>query len=165
MFFLWTYTRRIYSNQEGDVEGQTDKEWDRLANVWALGAYLQATDFKDAITDAIIEKALTDSVYQTMHAIINAKSVEGAPIRRLIVDIAATRWDTETLKAQQNDPVWSDFFRDLSIALMAGRPSSVLERARWEYDHCAYHEHRDLNTPCYRTKPGLPGGGAGVSTP
>lgn len=159
LFYLWIYAHKIFSAKADDVQGSVDKEWDRLANAWALGAYLQATDFKDAVTDAIMDKVSQNrrSASQSMHEIIYPKSLANADIRRLIVDIAVSCWNKETLEARSNDPSWADFFRDLSIALVDQRHygHSHLPKSPWDADKCWYHEHRTSNAVCYRSKYGL----------
>ena len=126
----------------------------RLVDAWALGNYLQAIDFKDAIVDAIIQKVNRSGplVPQTMHQIVYPKSLSGTLIRRLTVDIAAYRWDTRYLKLQKIDTDWSDFFLDLSVVLSDMRLAGSTSKPQFETNPCAYHEHRIRNTPCYKTK-------------
>ena len=168
LFFLWIYERRIFSAKADDVQkGNTDKEWDQLANAWTLGAYLQATDFTDAVTDAIIDKASQSGRHapQSMHTIVYPKSLAGAPIRKLIVDIAVSCWQKSTLQAQSNDPAWSDFFLDLSVALLENRniyksqissspyrTISESEKPPWDLNRCVYHDHMKTKTSCYKSK-------------
>ena len=150
IFFLWLYTRRVFSCQaEVFVGNKGGEEWDRLANAWALGAYLQATDFQDAITDAIVERAgqIFASIH-SVHKIIYANSVAGAPIRKLIVDVAVRHWDASTVEAQVSDASSSDFYRDLSIALLKDRAASNNDRV--VKASCDYHSHGEKC--CYKTK-------------
>lgn len=150
IFFLWTYSRRIYTSEPRKVSDGTT-EWDSLAGAWALGAYLQAADFQDAVTDAIIETAGNDvAARHTMHETIYANSVAGAPIRKLLVDIAVWRWDSTLLEEQDNGAAWADFFRDLSIALVKARSNSTSHAA--VKPNCDYHEHQRKGLPCYKTK-------------
>lgn len=122
-----------------------------LHQAWAFGAYLQATDFQDAIADVILEKATAASpATYSVHKFISAKSNVGAPIRKLLVDIAVWKWDVSTLEAQSNEAAWSDFFRDLSIALLKTRGST--EEDRIVKPSCDYHEHRLKNTFYRRMK-------------
>lgn len=158
LFLLWIYNHTIFSSKEGDEPvqqlGGVDKEWDRLASAWVLGAYLQAPDFRDAVTDAIIEKLSScfSKFNQSMHEIIYANTDASAPIRKLIVDIAIWRWDESILKAQKNDPAWSDFFYDLSIAMMSARKTADFGASPpWVKDPCAYHEHHK-DSACYKSK-------------
>lgn len=152
MFFLFIYTRRIYSRQANDLFGNDGpSEWYRLAHAWTLSAYLQATDFQDAIADAVLEKAsLKSASLHDIHKIIYANSIIGTPVRKLFVDLAVWKWDVVSLEAQSNGLSWSDFFRDLSIALLKTRGST--EEARVVKYSCDYHEHRLRGTICYRAK-------------
>lgn len=155
LFFLWVYNHIIFSAKEEDApEGETDKGWDRLANAWALGAYLQAPDFRDAVADAIIEKLWFGFKFgQSMHESIYPSTDANAPIRKLIVDIATWRWDPSILKKQKNDGSWSDFFYDLSVAMMSSRKTIDLSGSPpWVRDPCAYHEHLNKNSACYKSK-------------
>lgn len=159
LFFSYIYHRGIFSSESDDVRQdetttRTDKEWDRLAKAWALGNYLQATEFKDAVADAIFEKAysLGSEEYQytgPMHEIIYPNSTSQAPIRRLLVDIAAAHWNLDWIKAQKNDPQWSEFFWDLTIMQReAWEEHGTLEFDLRIEDTCEYHEHAP--NKCYR---------------
>ena len=131
------------------VGNEGSEEWDRLANAWALGAYLQTTDFQDAVTDTIVEQA--DQLFastHSIHKIIYANSVAGAPIRKLIVDLAVWRWNASTVEAQANEATSSDFYRDLTIALLKDRAASTNDRE--VKASCDYHAHGEKS--CYKTK-------------
>lgn len=141
IFFSWIYFRRICTLRPTMFadEGK-DIEWDYLANAWASGAYLHATDFQDAVADAILEKAAqTEKGKQSMHEVIYANSVAKASIRKLIVDIAVLRWDVSELEAQDNDTTGSDFFHDLLIAMLKSRGHDTSWRV--VKPNCDYHEH------------------------
>ena len=151
VFLQWLYTRRIFSSQAMVIAcNECIDEWDLLANAWALGAYLQATDFQDTVADAILEKALQGGgSMHSIHKIIYANSVAGSPIRKLVVDIAVWRWDVTMLEAQGNNAAWSDFFRDLSIAMLKTRESTAESKA--VKASCEHHEHRPQGGACYKT--------------
>ena len=153
IFTSWLYTRRVFTYQAKLYFGKEGSdEWDLLANAWALGAYLQATDFQDTIADAMLEKVMQGSISaQTVHQTIYANSVAGTPIRKLVVDMTVERWDVAMLEAQSNNAAWSDFFRDLSIALLKNKSptrqeSTVLKKS------CDYHMHGLEGGVCYTTK-------------
>ena len=148
VFFLWRYTRRIFSSN--NKCGEESDEWDILAGAWALGAFLQATDFQDEVTDALVETAKDLKSKHSIHETISTNSVAGAPIRKLIVDIAVSHWDISALEAQGDDVACPDFFRHLSIALLKTRGFSPSSRA--VEAGCDYHEHQRKGTPCYKTK-------------
>jgi hypothetical protein len=100
----------------------------------------------------MLEKAAQGSIStQSVHQTIYANSVAGTPIRKLVVDMAVRRWDVTMLEAQSNNATWSDFFRDLSIALLKIR-SSPREESTVVNKNCNYHEHRLEGGACYTTK-------------
>lgn len=153
LFFLWLYKRCIFSGSDA-LRGAIDPEWSLLAHAWLLGDYLQATDFKDAITDTLIAK-VSDTflgAWQTMHEIIYPRSTHNAPIRRLIADIAACKWENQDIKTLRVDPEWAEFLPDLSAALAERRGKEFGEDVPWESDRCRYHEHAQAGTPCYSSK-------------
>ena len=155
LFFAFIYHRVIFSSKGDDLADPNshDREWMRLAHAWALDNYLQATDFKDAITDAIIEKTFTckrDDPAPT-HRVIYPESLPGTPIRMLMVQIAFEKWSSCVLKAERNDSSWSDFFFDLAVRSHEIEDDIDTEDL-CDRDICHYHEHRVSNTPCYRGK-------------
>lgn len=146
---------------------ENDKEWVRLAKAYALGSYLQAPDFKDAITDAIIAKVAKagTTAPQMMHQIIYPNSSPGSAIRRLLVDVAIYRWPTEFLETQQKqmEAGWLDFFCELAVAMHQARSAEKGKDGApaFESDTCAYHEHTGTasfgegkGAVCYKTKYG-----------
>lgn len=156
LFSHWIYDHAIFSAQEGGEKDALgiDKEWDRLARAWVLGSYLQALDFKDAVVGAIIEKATHNlDCRQYIHEIIYSNSHFGAPIRRLLADIASWRWNRFDMCAQSSRLRHSDFFYDLSMALMHRHdsPDSATAPMRLR-DACSYHEHGLHESECYRAK-------------
>lgn len=156
LFQLWVYNRSIFSAKTGEADkiGGTEHEWDRLASAWALGSYLQAPDFRDAVVDAIIDKATTSTnCTQNMHEIIYPNSQANAPIRKLLADIASWRWDRFTLNGLKKEASWADFFYDLSGALIARRDSFEGFHAPLRLKHaCSYHEHSPTGSTCHKTK-------------
>lgn len=146
LFFNFIYARAVFNTQDANSEigGENDPEWIRLVNAWALGNYLQAGDFKDALVDAIIQKVQKTGqhVPQKMHERLYPKSTSGALIRRLIVDIAATRWTAEDVEGQQNGAAWSEFFHDLSTEMMqlnlCNWGFSASRTAGFDTDPCSY---------------------------
>lgn len=164
IFFNFIYTGFIFSSKPGDAfadKPEKDAEWTRLAYAYALGNYLQASDFKDAMMDAMIDKVKKSKQcsHQTMYQIIYPNSVPGSGVRKLLVDVAATRWTWEFLKQQHSAPEWSDFFLDLSIAHHEIRAFPSRKTIVWDnVDTCQYHGHQ--NSPqfefnrmrCYKQK-------------
>ncbi|KAK3669953.1 hypothetical protein LTR78_010125 [Recurvomyces mirabilis] len=167
IFHNFIYGRHIYSGKIGDFdkdEVEEDKEWGRLAKAYALGDHLKAPAFKDAVTDAVIEKALHPgplawATPKSMHEIIYAHSKAGAGLRRLLVDLAATRWTVETLEAQKKSVDWADFFFDLSMTmrkLKSGKSQVALDKCQEMGSTCVYHDHGEAGdvgvVNCYKVK-------------
>ncbi|KAI7348019.1 hypothetical protein KC320_g6856 [Hortaea werneckii] len=120
IFFDYIYCHHVFSSKPDDcLSGKSpeDKEWDRLSHCWALGAYLQATSFQNAVTDAIIEKVLSiqgQQPLQTIHKIIYPHSQAGSGIRKLLVEIAMHGWSTDFLEEQSMGMEWGEFFFDIA---------------------------------------------------
>ena len=147
IFFDYIYCHHVFSSKPDDcLSGKSpeDKEWDRLSHCWALGAYLQATSFQNAVTDAIIEKVLSiqgQQPLQTIHKIIYPHSQAGSGIRKLLVEIAMHGWSTDFLEEQSMGMEWGEFFFDVSVAMHAqkGKP---LDKPKYRRSGtCHYHSH------------------------
>ncbi|GAB1731873.1 hypothetical protein NU195Hw_g5190t1 [Hortaea werneckii] len=147
IFFDYIYSHNIFRSINNDcLSGKLmeDKEWDRLAHCWALGAYSQATNFQNAITDAIVEKVLSlqgQQPLQTMHKIIYPHSRAGSGVRKLPVDIAIHGWSTDFLKEQSMGMEWAGFFFDLSVATYAYRGEDFDTPMYRMSRDCYYHSH------------------------
>ena len=162
LFCLFTYTRNIVTTEQADApESTVDREWLLLVQAWALGDHLYATDFKDAVIDAIIDKLNNDRVAKppTLHRIIYCNANPDTLLRQLAVDIAAWRWDNTFLANQKIAGGWrgwdvcTDFFVDLALSLNKAKKTGQSGEPPFEGDTCTYHEHRLVETPCYKTKP------------
>lgn len=170
IFLNFVYGRAVYSAADDDAVSrnsgkvlgivQNDEEWDRLAHAWVLGAYLEATDFQDAVVDAITAKVAKSGPFapQTMHQIIYPNSAPGSTIRRLLVHIAASHWPASHVRHLWKRSDWSVFFFDLSCELLhktskatrkhGSRVLSALSKSR-----CAYHDHDPVDADsCYKKK-------------
>ncbi|KAI7154040.1 hypothetical protein KC349_g7940 [Hortaea werneckii] len=162
IFFDYIYSHHVFSSKPDDcLSGKSlgDKEWDRLAHCWALGAYLQATSFQNAITDSIVEKVLSiqgQQPLQTIHKIIYPHSQAGSDVRKLLVDIAMHGWSTEFLKEQSMGMEWAEFFFDLSVAMHAHKGKNLDTPMYRGSRNCHYHSHEYSfgNATCYNTPEG-----------
>ncbi|KAK5114034.1 hypothetical protein LTR85_010340 [Meristemomyces frigidus] len=158
IFFSFVYARHIFSTTVGDKDKdggvEDDAEWHRLAQAYALGSYLQAGDFKDAVTDAIIQKAGSlPSGQQRMHTVIYPNSTPDSGVRRLLVDVACYGWSIDYLQSQSNATQWSDFFLERSISLHANRGKELKGSPYAHSNTCTYHDHgTGSGSSCYRTK-------------
>ncbi|KAK4553273.1 hypothetical protein LTR86_009573 [Recurvomyces mirabilis] len=171
IFHSFVYHPHIYSRQANDISDETpggDKEWSRLAKTYVLDAHLQAPHFMDAVTDAIIEKALdysplsNDTAQTSMHEITYPHTSPKAGIQHLLVDIAATRWNLRTFHTHKPSPSSAEFFFELSAALYKLKTGSLakvpLARVEETGITCAYHGNKTTNlfSPtvhvCYKDK-------------
>lgn len=127
--------------------------WHCLAQAYALGSYLQAGDFNDAVTDAVVQLMRSCRVKQqcthTIHTIIYPNSKPGSGVRRLLVDIASYDWLTSHLQSLKTAPEWSDFFLELSVALHIKQSEGLTRPPYVEGTTCIYHDHGS-ERPCYR---------------
>lgn len=132
------------------------QEWKTLASAWQLADYLEAIDFKDALADAIVDKARRDrqifgNANQSLHKQIYPCSTKRSPIRTLLADIAAEEWGTSYLQGRSNEAPWSEFFQDVACSLTKLRAGSEPKKY-YKLNPCVYHEHRLHGTSCYRTR-------------
>lgn len=111
--------------------------------------------------DAALEKVRTarHGLPPMMHRVIYVASEPNMPLRRLAVEFAVWRWDTDYLKKQRTDgawrgsEAWAGFWMDLGISLHETKERAVSGKPPYEEaDACAYHEHRITGTPCYKTR-------------
>lgn len=158
IFALFIHTGKIFSTRPGDVEvyadgSRRDWEWARLAKAWVLGDRLRATAFKDGMADAICDKMVLDRKWPiTLHQIIYPGSTPAAKgIRRLCVDIAATKWDARTLKTTMRSEEWNEFFEDVAVRLLQMREQGKENEVVFKAPGCTYHEHVGEGTKCWRS--------------
>lgn len=161
LFFLFVYRRSIFSTRTGDnADGTVDLEWNRLVKSWALGDHLEASDFKDAVADAIVHKLNTTvrPFPPMLHRVIYMNTVDGSLLRRMVADIVAWRWYTPMLFAAKRDGAWRgseqwrDFFIDVALVLNGMKIEGRSGKPPYEQEGCVYHEHSATCTPCYKSK-------------
>lgn len=163
IFVLFMYTSRIYSvcADENDP-----CEWDRLVRLWMLGYELESTSLKDAIVDAIVNKATSTGKYPDYLPELFGSSLQQiSGMRRLLVDISVAHWLDPTFHRSSSNPQCQRFFYDCFHAVdnvQRGAGDSVYkakQRLHFEEIHgtCWYHEH-NRNAACYKvmcpTEPG-----------
>ena len=96
VFRQFAYTGRIFTVKDGDRMNldDDDPERGRLSDCWELGIRLASPLFKDAIADAMIAKMLASGFHPTdLAQDVYASSPGLCGMRRLIVDIAAYKWE------------------------------------------------------------------------
>ena len=67
LFANFLYNGKVASAKHGDIESATatvtcDSEWATLGNAWCLEQQLLSTNFKDAISDALLAKISASSI-------------------------------------------------------------------------------------------------------
>ncbi|KAF2479151.1 hypothetical protein BDY17DRAFT_327937 [Neohortaea acidophila] len=155
MFARFLYSGKVHSRMEGDIDSDQaevyDNEWPRLTLGWRLGDRLQSPSFKDAVVDAVCEKMQNDRRYPvSLYQDIYPHTSAGAPLRRLIVDIAVWKWHAHNFRATEFHGSWNDFFRDLAVRQFEIGKEGRKDPAPFSTPNCIYHEHGD-DYPCYRT--------------
>lgn len=160
-----TETVHVDDDDEDGDDLPEDEEWDELIELYLLGQRLEASKFKDAVIDAIIEKADgdTDASASRRHLSLpvdQAKkvydnTVGSAKLRELIVDFHVYGFKGETLKTgagarpspDVNAP--KEFLQDvLQEVLRAGGDLYAKKKTLpWIEKPCAYHEHGE-DKPC-----------------
>lgn len=156
IFEAFIYSGRVYSQKDGDEyedENGRSVSWEfgRLMSLWLLGDRLQASAFKDAIVDTLIEKINSEgAVPMKSFAAIYEGSVHPSPMKELLVETAAREWDTEDIDDIDMDETGSAFIKDLAKAQRKYLADGIPESAPyWEGPTCMYHEHAE-NKPCYK---------------
>ncbi|EME79232.1 uncharacterized protein MYCFIDRAFT_199058 [Pseudocercospora fijiensis CIRAD86] len=125
-----------------------------LIEAYALGDMLMDVDFKDAVTDAMIAGSLTpdNEVYYvpaTSDRIkLYDKTAPGAKIRQALVHLMATKGATRLVEEQDHPAFLVDVAKKLGEELKGGKDESVLVATA----KCKYHEHKEGDENCYRTK-------------
>lgn len=155
MFARFLYSGKAYSRMDGDrssADGKIkDTEFSRLFFAWKLGGRLQSPSFKDAMVDAICDKISQEKVHPTdSYRAIYPHTSTGAPLRRLIVDIAVWFWQARNFGETTFHESWNEFFRDLALRQHEVGKNGGMGPAPFESPSCNYHEHGD-DSPCYKT--------------
>lgn len=154
VFFRFLYSGKIFTMKDGDLtvsdQGNTDKEWPRLRDCWIMGEKLLSNSFKDAITDALIEKVSTDSKYPlSIHEGIFLESGGQVGMRKLLVDLATWYWTAESISRSNGQG--TEFFFQVALAMKKLRPTDLTGKAPFEKeDTCIYHDHGE-SSACYKT--------------
>jgi hypothetical protein len=157
----WLYTGRIFLTTETDSIKLPDSkksvsyEWPRWANCYALGDFLQDSDFKDAAVDVLVE-AIIDCKQFPIHlaSYIYPYSPPGSAHRRFAVDIYVNLRVRENLGRDDQHP--DEFMLDVVRYISPKLATGIKQQSTREYfdlnDMCRYHDHGS-DKPCYKTKP------------
>ena len=154
VFEPFVYTGRVYSQAiaERTKSNQDDTEYEHLAKLWLLADMLQATTFKDAIVDSLIEKLEPwNKCPSKVHYQIYTGSAGSSAMRRLLIDIVLREWNDKALEKAAKDWFGQDFFADLAIKQMQRKGEKRAVDAPYHGEpNCKYHEHGNAE-PCYKT--------------
>lgn len=147
---------KIYTIQDGDqkrgANGTTrDNEWNRLRDCWILGEKMLSSSFKDATTDALIEKIITTKRRPVaIHHGVYDNSAGARGMKKLLVDVAAWKWTTEAMASQTEVSKYPHFFFEVAVAMKQKQDSSTLLAPFERNTFCHYHDHRDAGSQCYK---------------
>lgn len=162
LWMKWLYTGRVFSWI--DVVDPNARATER--NIWQSGYmladYLQDSDFKDAIIDAIAEEILVSRrPLPYLASWIYPYSTTGSAHRKMAVDLTVWYWrrtpkDMTPFQFLPNGDLPPQFLRD-AIETVMPRATSGLRPVRQERilprnAPCKYHDHGP-NKSCYKTQP------------
>jgi hypothetical protein len=156
----WLYTGRFHLSSGPDTHvsesSPTYPHWDEVADCYSLSVLLQAPDFGDAIIDAFIHLM---RIYNTspigLAMWIYPRTTKGSPHRTLCRDIVVRTWDRESF-----DRLWKQDFPREFLENVFAEVSLKLDHVVKRYaiaefleskSPCTYHEHEQLNLPCYKS--------------
>ncbi|KAF5849229.1 hypothetical protein GGP41_006109 [Bipolaris sorokiniana] len=122
-----------------------------------LADFLQATDFKDACIDFLINKMIVgDEHYHGIAKHIYAYSLESSPHRQFGIDCALNFWGKTAFERFGEQEFPQEFQNDLILALGLHLRNGLEHASAKEYfkniNHCKYHEHVKSGKPCYKTR-------------
>lgn len=169
IYVKWLYSGCFHAVKKDDAttDAQTGIILDRENNRWnfayELGDFLQDNGFKDAMIDILIEKMIDkpDIFYLGLTETVYKYSGSDSPHRRFAVDTVVHLWGEDILGAKylcrETNP--KEYMNDL-IAAMAkhlrdGTKQQPVDKFFRDKGHCEYHEHTQVNKPCYKTKYGF----------
>lgn len=154
LFILFAYTGHIFTMEDKVLDVG---EWKHLAKLWALGHTLRSTTFKDSVIDALMQRRIQITSYAGfLHEVMAQDLKEPSGVRRLLVDIAVTRWSTKFLQQPWHQDVPLNFYHDIYVTLdNLGRSDNPLTEAKINDQcrrktNCLYHDH-GKDEMCYRT--------------
>ena len=147
----WLYSFRIYS--------QTDiAEYLLLVNAYIMGDMLQDPDFKDAIIDAIVDKAAPVSIYPlALTKNVYENTLPASPLRRLFVDFHVAGSGNPD-GWWYNDPQNSTYYTVEALFHIAGGLDKHRvhgfnsQKAPFLHKPCHYHEHVKAEKTCYKER-------------
>ncbi|KAI4934684.1 hypothetical protein J4E85_002542 [Alternaria conjuncta] len=163
VYFHWLLTGVVHSRQRCDYQlSALFNELLRLPALFDLGHYLLDTNFRDAVSDSLMQCASeikrNPFPFPLDYASDFYKNVpSGSPTRKLVADLIAWTMDEHELHVLATGKVTMEPDLLLDILLAVGgryitRPPSNSPFDGWKTS-CKYHCHGD-EKPCYRKKSG-----------
>jgi hypothetical protein len=170
IYFQWLVTGNLYTKQQPNTPNTSGgtffgpsspfvKEALLLGKLSSLGHYLLDVDFRDVVSDGIIQSTIEYHQHFGPMALITGvynKIPPKSPTKQLVVDIfawTARTFSLQTLGCGLGISYDTDFLLDV-IRAMASRfmsePRAKSPLEEWETS-CKYHCHSD-EKPCYREK-------------
>jgi hypothetical protein len=151
------YTGKVYSAIEGEENKPgTDNVWIRLVNAWILGELLLSGSFKDAVSDAILNKLKTGRYPTSIFCSAYKYGSANSAFRRLMVDIAVYHWNDDAmskLHTERDQAAIVPFYQSIAVALLQWKQQPEIAKNADSPTKvegtCFYHEHGDK--PCYKT--------------
>jgi hypothetical protein len=152
----WLYTGRIFLVKEGDTK---EEEFTRWGNCYALGDFLQDSDFGDACINTLPESIRTfAAIPSDLPVWIYNHSTNDSQYRKLVVDLFATcaAPDTWTCNGKAPREFLVDLVDNVGLQIVDGR--RPIERNTITYvlhgHGCDYHDHDSANS-CYKISSGF----------
>jgi hypothetical protein len=145
----WLYGGLIHTCRDTSFSG-ADDEYETLAKAYILGEKLMDHDFKDAVTDAIVEKLRSLRRFDTsLTNLVFSNTPSGSPLRRLWMDayyhFGSSAWlDVDRV----GSPINAEFMIDFSRYQMRSRTGFCSFGPDVMFLSCTYHEHGIR--PCHR---------------
>ena len=166
-YLTWIYRDIIASPYTTNESGTSapGEELDLLVDSYIFGDKVQDMDFADAIMDVLIERIWGGHCWNLL---FSTKAYEcttpQSPLRRFVVDVYVWRGWEGLFNFHAGGRGNLEFFADMSLALhkrlmehvkpaFAKAPKSTNPL---KIPNCDYHQHKQHDKPCYRTKMGIP---------
>ncbi|KAK5683433.1 hypothetical protein LTS10_004965 [Elasticomyces elasticus] len=157
LFFCFIYSGRLYLkdrtqdyvDDDGDCR---DVEYHKIGHAWLLADKLQSCTMKDALTDCLANKVMSEECVPTgMHRQLHEGASNTAGLKRMLVDFAVRYWDDDSFEEYDIGNSPGSFTQDLLAALARGRQKGRAGQERpWENEDCYYHDHGEEEA-CYKT--------------
>lgn len=157
VYAKFLYTGLIFTKEPNFVE------LTRCLHLYKVAKQLEATDFQDAVVDALIEniieyRALKGQCRFTASQILTiyTMTVESSPLRKFAQNLCLHSKGPQGFERKRLDIFPVVFQLDLLTAaapfITSSAKSTDMQDPLDVSKSCDYHEHTINGTPCYRTK-------------